>query len=169
MIFAELSVLSSTCNYDSTTLRCKFRVSLIGLIPFPNQTENNVLNCERIDSKIQRNKQTLNGKFSGRSEREWFETTFCSTTVRFGIRSFENYSICAPPTQHANLLYFELARMFSMSSSGARRLLERRKDAVKIVEQQLKKQECAFEHFDFETINKTARLRYEHCQQFFAL
>ena len=56
-----------------------------------------------------------------------------------------------------------------MSCSSSRRLLESREEAVSVVQAILKKQESVYELVDFETFNKTARLRSKHYRLYFLL
>ncbi len=60
-------------------------------------------------------------------------------------------------------------RSIEMVSSRFRRLLEFREEAVSVVQAILKKQESVYELVDFETFNKTARLRSKHYRPYFVL
>ncbi len=56
-----------------------------------------------------------------------------------------------------------------MSSSSSRRLLESKEEAVSVVQAILKQQKSIYELVDFETFNKTARLRSQHYRPYFVL
>ena len=72
----------------------------------------------------------------------------------------------------ANALEFRVTscnESIEMSSSSSLRLLESREEAVSVAQAILKKQESVYELVDFETFNKTARLRSKHYRPYFVL